>query len=166
MHNSCTVSDAYCCCFSYHTLFDFRYNHQVGKTTAAKKLGAEKGISVWEAERRLDAKLFLDEIPKWEASRLHHLFLFQRMFAHAEAMGLKEYHHRICHGHWQPLSERDLWVGASAMEMLTLETTCEEVMALYQEVYLLKRNPGEVPCLEETTKEIQIEILEMLREHL
>ena len=52
------------------------------------------------------------------------------------------------------------------MEMLTLETTCEEIMALYQEVYQLKRNPGEVPCLEDMTEEIQIEILEMLKECL
>ena len=68
----------------------------MGKTAAAKKLGAEKGISVQEVERRLDAKLFLDEIPKWEPGRPHCPSLYQRMFAHAEAIGLKEYHHRIC----------------------------------------------------------------------
>ena len=45
-------------------------------------------------------------------------------------------------------------------------TTQEEIMALYHQVYQLKRNPREVPCLEDTTEEIWLEILEMLKEHL
>ena len=102
-----------------------------------KKLGEERGISVHEAERRLDTKLFLDEIPKWEPGRPHCSFLFQKMFAHAKAIGLIEYHHRICRGHQQLSPERDLQAKASAMEMLTPETTWDEVMALYQEVYQL-----------------------------
>ena len=87
---SCSVSDAYCC-FSYHTLFNLRYHHRSEKTAAAKRLGAEKNISVREMERRLDAKLFLDEICKWEPSGCHCPLLFQRMFTHAEASGQKEY---------------------------------------------------------------------------
>ena len=51
------------------------------------------------------------------------------------------------------------------MELLTQETTWEEIMALYHQVYQLKRSPGPVPCLEDTTEEIHIEILEMLKEH-
>ena len=140
--------------------------HRVGKTTMAKKLGEERGISVHEAERRLDAKLFLDEISKWKPVGLNHLFLFQKMFAHMKAIELKVYHCGNHRSHWQPLLERDLWAKVSAMEMLTPETTQDEVMALYQEVYQLKRNPGEVPCLEDTAKEIQIEISDMLRECL
>ena len=64
------------------------------------------------------------------------------------------------------ITERDLWVKASAMEILTPETTQGEVTALYQEVYQLKRNPGEVLCSEDTMEETHIEILVMLREHL
>ena len=109
----------------------WQYDHRVGKTTAVKKLGVEKGISVWEAERRLDAMLFLYEIPKWEPGGPHHLFLFQKMFTHAKAIGLKEYHWQICQGHWKSSPERDLQAKASTMEMLTLETTCEEVLTLY-----------------------------------
>ena len=56
-------------------------------TAAAKKLGAEKNISVREVERRLDANLFLDEIPRWEPGGSYHPFLFQRMFTHTEAPG-------------------------------------------------------------------------------
>ena len=34
-------------------------------------------------ERQLDAKLFLDEIPKWEPGGLHCLLLYKKMFKHA-----------------------------------------------------------------------------------
>ena len=37
----------------------------MAKTTAAKRLAAEKNISVQEAERQLDTKLFMEKIPKW-----------------------------------------------------------------------------------------------------
>ena len=47
-----------------------------------KRLGEEKGILVCEAKQRLNTKLFLDEITKWEPGRPHHLLLFQKMFAH------------------------------------------------------------------------------------
>ena len=49
------------------------------------------------------------------------------------------------------------------MELLTHESTWEEIMALYHQVYQLKRNLGEVPCSEDTAEETDIEILEMLK---
>ena len=101
----------------------------VGKTATAKKLGAEKDISVWEVERRLDAKLFLDEIPKWEPSGPQHPFLYQKMFAHVKAIDLKDYHHGICQHHWQPSPERALWAEVSAMGLLTPQTTHKEILA-------------------------------------
>ena len=145
-----------------HTLFNLQYNHRAGKTATAKQLGAEKGISVWEAERRLDANVFLDEIPSWEPSKPHCLYLYQRMFAHTEGAGWKECDCKICRGCWQPSLERDLWLEVPAMVLLTQETTQEEIMALYHQVNQLKRNPGEVPCSEDTAEEI----LEMLKECL
>ena len=39
-------------------------------------------------------------------------------------------------------------------------------MALYHQVYQLKRNPCEIPCPEDTSEETLIEILEMLKAHL
>ena len=42
-----------------------KYNHWAGKNTEAKRLAVEMNISVREAKQRLDAKLFLDEIPRW-----------------------------------------------------------------------------------------------------
>ena len=64
--------------FSYHKLLDLEYDHRTGKTTTAKRLAVEKNISVWVAERQLDTKLFLDEIPKWEPGRPHCLLLNNR----------------------------------------------------------------------------------------
>ena len=52
-------------------------------------------ISVREAEQRLDAKLFLEEIPRWHPGGPHYALLYQRMFEHAKASGLKEYHRGI-----------------------------------------------------------------------
>ena len=136
------------------------------KTSAAKRLGAEKGILVREAERRLDTNLFLDEIPRWEPGGPHCPFLYQRMFTHAEATRQKEYNCRVHWGCWQPLLERDIWVEVPAIELITHKTTWEEIMGLYHQEYQLKRNPGAQPCSEETAKEICIEILETLKEHL
>ena len=52
------------------------------------------------------------------------------------------------------------------MELLIQETTQEEIMALYHQVYQLKRKPGKVPCSQDMTEETHVEILEMLWEHL
>ena len=52
------------------------------------------------------------------------------------------------------------------MELLTLKSTQEEIMALYHQVYQLKRNLGEVPCSKDTAEETCEEIFEMLKECL
>ena len=145
---------------------DLKYDHRVGKTTVAKRLAAEKSISVWEAERWLDAKLFLDEIPKWKPGRPHHSLLYQKMFAPVKAARLKKYHRGICQGYWQPSPGRSPQVEVSAMGLLTPQTMHEEILALYKEVYQLKRDPGEVQCSEDAVEETYIEILETLRECL
>ena len=67
---------------------------------------------------------------------------------------------------WQPSLGRDLWVEVSAMELLTQETTWEEVVALYHKVYQLKRSPREVPYSVDAAEETHIEILETLKKLL
>ena len=52
------------------------------------------------------------------------------------------------------------------MGLLTPQTTHEEILVLYQEVYQLKRDPGEVQCSEDIAEETHAEILEVLRECL
>ena len=138
----------------------------VGKTATAKRWASEKNISIQEAERHLDAQLFLDEIPRWEPGRPHHSLLYQKMFTHAKVVGLKEYHLGICWGHHQPSPDRSPQAEVSAMGLLNPQTTHEEILALYQEVYQLRRDPGEVQCSEDIAEETQAKILEVLRECL
>ena len=66
----------------------------------------------------------------------------------------------------EPLPERDLWAEVPTMELLTHETTWEEIMGIYHQVYQLRRKPREVPCSQDTAEETHMEILEMLKEHL
>ena len=54
---------------------------------ATKKLAKEEGISIWEAERWLNADAFLDEYLQWEPHRFHCPFLLYWMFTHAMATG-------------------------------------------------------------------------------
>ena len=81
------------------------------------------------------------------------------MFEHARAAGLREYHCGICWSHLQPSPERRSQVGVSAMGLLTPEMMLEEILALYQEVYQLKRDPGEVQCSAGAAEEAHTEIL-------
>ena len=50
------------------------------------------------------------------------------------------------------------------MGLLIPQTTHEETLALYQEVYQLKRGPWEVQCSENMAEETHIEILDTLKE--
>ena len=104
--HSGTVGDVHCCHFSYYTLFNIKYNHRVGKTTKAKRLAMKRYISVREAEQGLDTKLFLDNIPRWQPGGPHSSLLYQKMFVHVKAAGLKEYYHGICQGHQELSPER------------------------------------------------------------
>ena len=138
----------------------------MGKTATAKRLGEERGISVHEAEQRLDVNLFLDELPRWDPGGLHHLYLYERMFAHMEAAGQRAQP-------WNPPGPPAAITGngisgveVPTLELLTQETTQEEAIALYHKVYQLKRSPREVTCSADAVEETSIEILETLKEHL
>ena len=116
-----------------------------------------------EPEWRLDAKLFLEEIPRWCPGDLNHALLYQRMFEHANASGLKKYHRGIHQGHWQPSPEGIPQAEVSTMGLLTLETTLDKILALYQEDYQCRREPGEVQCTEHMVGKAHNEILEAIR---
>ena len=119
-----------------------------------------------EVERCLDANLFLDEYLRWEAGRLHHPYVVQCMFAHTEAAGWKEHDCTICRGCQQPLPKWDATVEAPAIKVVGYKTTREGIIALYHEVYQLRRGPRAVPCDPEMEEEIHPEILESLKECL
>ena len=73
--------------FSYHALLDLQYESWLAKTATVEKLAWEMGIFVREAERHLDANLFLDEYMRWESGGPHHPYILQWMFAHMETAG-------------------------------------------------------------------------------
>ena len=56
---------------------------------ATKGQAAKEGLSVQEAERVMDIKLFLEEQTKWEADSLHCLMVLYEMFRHATDQGQK-----------------------------------------------------------------------------
>ena len=58
-------------------------------------------MSLQEAERSLDAELFLDEYPQWEVGGTHYPIILQRMFVHATKVGWKEVERLICQGQTQ-----------------------------------------------------------------
>ena len=78
--------------------------------------------------------MFLDKYPRWEPGGLHHPFLLQWMFVHAEATGQKERDHAICQDHWQPSPKWDLSAEVPTIEVMDFKTTQEEIQIEYNEV--------------------------------
>ena len=145
-------------------LVDLHYESQMAKTTAAKKLAREVGVSARETERWLNAYLFLDEIPRWESGSPHCPYLLQRMFTQAENAGQREYNCVRWRGCPQSVLEHDASQETFAVELVGYRTTCEEFFNLYQEVYQLKRTIGLVPGDEEVADWIHQEVLNSLKE--
>ena len=111
----------------------------------------------------LDAKLFLEEIPRWCPGGPHCALLYHRMFKHAKVTSLKEYHRGIHWGQRQPSPEGSPHVEVSAMGLLTPEMTLDETLALYQEVYWHRREQGEVQCTKDMVGKAHNKILEAIR---
>ena len=104
-------------------LLSLHYESHPAKMATTKKLAQEVGILVREAERCLEADVFLDKYPRWEPSGLHHLFLLQQMFAHAEATGQKMHDCAICWGCRQPSPEWDMNMEVPAIDLVGYKTT-------------------------------------------
>ena len=111
-----------------------------------KEWAKEGGLSVWEAEHCLDAKLFLDEYPRWDTGGLHHPFILQWMFIHATKFGQKEAERIIHHSYWQGLLKLDPVADISAVQLVGYQMSSKEIRDLYHQVYVLKRFPGPPPC--------------------
>ena len=129
-------------------------------------LAQEEGISVWEAERQLNADAFLDEYPWWECHGLHCLFLLYRMFLHAVATGRKEYDQAIFQGWWQPMPEQDLEAEPSAIELIGPGFIREEIRKVYNDVYQLWRSPQKSPFEAKMEESVCQEILNSIKECL
>ena len=120
---SCSVCNAFCCWFSYHTLLELHYEDKWHKTIAAKKQAQDEEISVWEAEYHLDTDLFSDEYPQWEAGGPQCPFILQRMFMHTETMGWKEMEQAIHQDHWQTLPGLDPKADVPTIQVVVFKTT-------------------------------------------
>ena len=154
------------CYFSYYALFDLCYKHQAEKTTTAKRLGAEEGISVREAGHWLDANIFLNEYWKWKAQTLQRPFILHRMFYHAAALSKKEHDRTICWGWRHPTPKWDLEVEVPTMDLICPGMFWADIRNIYNDVYQLKRLPEERPCDGMTAERVCQSILESVKEHL
>ena len=81
--------------------------------------------------------MYLQEHPWWVPGGLHHQFLLHSMFLHAEATGQREYDHAISQGRWEPSAEQDLEAEPPTIELVSPESTREEITEIYHDMYQL-----------------------------
>ena len=75
----------------------------------------------------------------------HHLIILYEMFRYAAAKGWKEAEHVICRGCWQTLPQLNPEAGIPAIQLIGPDTTKEELLEIYLEVYKFHRLPGSPP---------------------
>ena len=131
-----------------------KYKSKRGMAVATKGWAAWEGQSVQETERMMDKELFLEGQTKWEEDSPHQLVIPYEMFRHAADKGQKEVKQTVCQGHWQGLPKLDLEADLSAIQPVSPETTKDEILSLYLEVYKQQRLPGSPPGELELTKEV------------
>ena len=96
------------CLFRYSTLLELQYRGRIWKSQATSEWAREMGISVREAECRIDAELFLNEYPRWEMGAPHQSVILYEIFLHAAEWVHKEAERLICHGCHGSTSEPNL----------------------------------------------------------
>ena len=125
-------------------------------------MAREMGVSVREAECRVDIGLFLNEYPRWELGTPHWSVVLHEMFLHAAEQGQKEVEHMVCWGCWGSTLEPSLGAGHSAMELLGYWTSHKEIKDIYQSVYLLRRPLGLPSCGDQLQRKTICDILSFL----
>ena len=138
---------------SYHKLMVAEYQSKREKFQAAKQQATDEWKSMREMERVMDVELFLGIQDRWAEDSPHHLFILNEMFRHVAAKGWKEAECIVCQGCWQTLPQLHPEAGIPAVQLVGLDTTKEEPLELYLEVYKLHRLPesplGEPALLKE-----------------
>ena len=160
------MSNAFCCCFSYHALPKLHYTEKWYKLVAAKRRAQEEGISVWEAECHLDSNLFLDEYPWWRAYGPQYPCILQRMFVHAEVVGQKECERSICWDCWPLVPRANTEGEAPAIQRVGFRTIREEIWVIYNEVYQMKRLLGPPPYGLKKMEALDREVCNSLEEQM
>ena len=105
-------------------------------------------------ERVMDVELFLETQSNWAEDSPHHLMILHEMFQHAAIEGQKEVEQIICRGHWQNMPQLNLEADIPAVQLVGSETTKEELLEIYLEVYKLHRLPGSPPGEPAILKEV------------
>ena len=96
-------------------------------------------------ERVLDVDLFLGAQDQWAEDSPHCLTILHEMFLHATSEGQKEAEWYVCWGVWQQLPQLNPEADISAIQLVWPETSREELLDIYLEVYKLHRLPGSLP---------------------
>ena len=115
------------------------------KFQVTKWQAADEQKPVREMERVMDVELFLGLQDRWAEDSPHCLVILYEMFRHAAAEGQKEAEWIVCWGQWQNLPQLNPEVGIPAVQLVGPETTKEELLEVYLEVYKLHRLPGSPP---------------------
>ena len=119
----------------------------------AKQQSTDEQRPVREMERMMDVELFLETQSNWAEDSPHCLIILHEMFQHAAIEGWKEVEQIVCQGHQQNMPQLNPEVGVPTVQLVGLETTKEELLEMYLEVYKLHRlprsPPGEPAILEE-----------------
>ena len=124
-----------------------------------------QAFSVREAERHLDADVFLDKCLRWPPLRSHCPFIMHQMFTHAKAMGQKEHDWAICQDWQQPSPKQDL--GAESLptwNLLGLKQLGRRLGGYTMKC--TKRVPSVNPSNSEMVKDVHQEIPNSVKEHL
>ena len=122
-----------------------KYHNKWGKSQEAKWRSAEERRPVHELERVMDVDLFLEAQSKWAEDSPHCLVILHEMFLHAASEGWKEVEWVICRGHWQHMPQLNPEAGIPAFQLVGPETSLEELLKIYLEVYKQHRLPGSPP---------------------
>ena len=156
----------FCCLLSYPSLLELHYGGRMRRSQTTREWAKEVGLSVREAEQRIDAELLLNKYLRQELGEPHQSIILHEMFLHTAKWGWNEVERLICQGHWGSMWRPDLKADQSAMELVGYRTSHKEIWDIYHSVYLLRRLPVLPPCGSQWRREVIHDILSSLRSQL
>ena len=131
-----------------------KYHSKWDKSQEAKQRSTVEWRLVCELERVMDVDLFLEMQGKWPEDSPHHLVILLEMFCHAALEGWKEAEWIIHQGCQQHMPQLNPEAGIPTVELVGLETSWEELLEIYLEVYKLHRLPGSPPGEQAIAEEV------------
>ena len=124
----------------------------------AKQQSATEQRPVHELEWAMDVDLFLEIQNRWPEDSLHCLVILHEMFQHAASEGQKEVEQTVCQGCQQHMPQLNPEAGVPAIQLVGPETTKEQLLEIYLEVYKLHRLPGSPPGDPAILEEIMVSV--------